>query len=144
MRPTRLPRRSRAPRTTERGILRLFGIPESEIAKTLRAAEAAGLALEAARDHHLPAAGRDRGGDAVRAGRQPTLPTRFVAFIRERHPDTLFSDDGSTIDEQVAALLEGRTVAVAESCTGGLMAARLTDRAGSSAYFLGGFVAYSN
>ena len=37
-----------------------------------------------------------------------------------------------------------RTVAVAESCTGGLMAARLTDRAGSSAYVLGGVVAYSN
>jgi nicotinamide-nucleotide amidase len=37
-----------------------------------------------------------------------------------------------------------RTVAVAESCTGGLMSARLTDRAGSSAYMLGGVVVYSN
>jgi len=36
------------------------------------------------------------------------------------------------------------TVAVAESCTGGLMAARLTDRGGSSAYALGGLVVYSN
>src|SRR6185295_3635190 len=35
-------------------------------------------------------------------------------------------------------------VAVAESCTGGLMAGRLTDRAGSSAYVLGGIVVYSN
>ena len=50
----------------------------------------------------------------------------------------LFSDDGSTVDDQVAELLAGRTVAVAESCTGGLMAARLTERAGSSAYVLGG------
>ncbi len=41
-------------------------------------------------------------------------------------------------------LLGGRTVAVAESCTGGLMAARLTDRAGSSAYVLGGVVVYSD
>jgi nicotinamide-nucleotide amidase len=37
-----------------------------------------------------------------------------------------------------------RTVATAESCTGGLMAGRLTDRAGSSSYALGGVTAYSN
>jgi nicotinamide-nucleotide amidase len=48
------------------------------------------------------------------------------------------------VDDQVVALLDGRTVAVAESCTGGLMAARLTERGGSSAYMLGGVVAYSN
>jgi nicotinamide-nucleotide amidase len=59
----------------------------------------------------------------------------------------VFSRDGATIDEIVAGLLVGppvRTVAVAESCTGGLMAGRLTDRAGSSAYVLGGVVVYSN
>jgi nicotinamide-nucleotide amidase len=56
----------------------------------------------------------------------------------------LFSEDGSTVDEQVASLLDGRMVAVAESCTGGLMAARLTERSGSSAYFAGAIVAYSN
>jgi nicotinamide-nucleotide amidase len=64
--------------------------------------------------------------------------------VRARHGDTLFSEDGATIDEQVAGLLGGRTVATAESCTGGLMAARLTERAGSSAYVLGGVVVYSN
>ena len=74
--------------------------------------------------------------------------TRLAAVVRERHADTLFSSDGMTVDEQVAALLRsGRTphtVATAESCTGGLLAARLTDRPGSSAYFKGAIVAYDN
>ncbi|MBV9000867.1 MAG: nicotinamide-nucleotide amidohydrolase family protein, partial [Solirubrobacterales bacterium] len=62
------------------------------------------------------------------------------------HPGQLFSRDGSTVDEQVATSLlsSGRSVAVAESCTSGLMSARLTERAGSSDYFLGGAVVYSN
>ena len=66
--------------------------------------------------------------------------------MRERHADTLFSDDGTTVDEQVAALLleRGWTIATAESCTGGLLAGRLTERPGSSAYVLGGLVVYSN
>ena len=68
----------------------------------------------------------------------------LIELIAGRHPDSLFSRDGATVDEQVAVLLEGRTVAVAESCTGGLLAARLTDRAGSSAYFAGAVVPYSN
>ena len=70
----------------------------------------------------------------------------LLRFLRERHADTLFSEDGSTIDEQVAGLLldGGHSVAVAESCTGGGLSTRLTDRAGSSAYFLGGGVVYSN
>ena len=70
----------------------------------------------------------------------------FVDFLAERHGDQLFSPDGSTVDEQVGSFLvsSGRTVAVAESCTGGLMSARLTERGGSSEYFLGGAVVYSN
>jgi nicotinamide-nucleotide amidase len=56
----------------------------------------------------------------------------------------LFSSDGRTIDELVARALAGHTIATAESCTGGLLAARLTDRPGSSAYVKGGFVVYNN
>ena len=80
----------------------------------------------------------------------------LVALVRQRHADTLYSDDGSSVDEQVAALLRGtdaddgrgsgraRSIATAESCTGGLLAARLTDLAGASDYFRGAIVAYSD
>src|SRR5439155_25815199 len=70
----------------------------------------------------------------------------LVELVRERHAATLFSEDGSSVDEQVAALLRDRglTIAVAESCTGGLLAGRLTDLAGSSDYVLGGLVVYAN
>ena len=126
-----------------RGMLRLFGIPESEIASTLRAAEAEGLRL---RGLEITTCLR-RGEIEVSTRYEPDAEAEYrqlEAFIAERHRDTLFSEDGSTIDEQVAGLLRDRTVAVAESCTGGLMAARLTDRPGASAYFAGGVVAYSN
>jgi len=70
----------------------------------------------------------------------------FATVVRERHPDTLYSEDGTSVDDHVATLLLARklTVAAAESCTGGLVAARLTDRPGASVYVLGGIVAYSN
>src|SRR5262249_21744092 len=60
--------------------------------------------------------------------------------------DRIFSQDGSTMEEVVAGLLTRHqaTIAVAESCTGGLLAERLTSIAGSSSYFLGGVVCYSN
>lgn len=56
----------------------------------------------------------------------------------------IFSEDGSLVDDQVARLLEGRRIATAESCTAGLLAARLTELPGSSAYVAGGVVAYAN
>ncbi len=131
--------------TYRNGVVRLFGIPESEIANTLRAAEAEGLDLSP-----LEITTCLRRGEIEIATRyEPSAQGAYdglIAFISERHADTLFSRDGTTIDEQVASLLResGRTVAVAESCTGGLMAARLTDRAGSSEYVRGAVVAYSN
>jgi nicotinamide-nucleotide amidase len=126
-----------------RGMLRLFGIPESEIASTLRAATEAGLALDPL---EITTCLR-RGEIEVSTRYEPESEPEYEAlvdFIRARHRDTLFSDDGATVDEQVARSLNGRMVAVAESCTGGLMAARLTERAGSSASFAGGVVVYSN
>jgi len=58
----------------------------------------------------------------------------------------LYSTHGETLEEVVGRVLtENRaTIAVAESCTGGMLAERLTNVAGSSVYFLGGVVCYSN
>jgi nicotinamide-nucleotide amidase len=60
--------------------------------------------------------------------------------------DRIFSRDGSPLQDVVARLLtlNNATIAAAESCTGGLLAERLTSIAGSSIYFLGGVVCYSN
>jgi nicotinamide-nucleotide amidase len=129
--------------TYVRRIVRLFGIPESEIANTLRAAEQAGLALETL---EITTCLRRSEIEIATRYEPPAEPDyeALIGFIAQRHADTLFSLDGSTVDEQVIALLAGRRVAVAESCTGGLMSARLTERPGSSAYFPGGAVVYSN
>jgi nicotinamide-nucleotide amidase len=60
--------------------------------------------------------------------------------------DRIFSQDGSSLEEVVARILtmNSATISAAESCTGGLLAQRLTSIAGSSSYFLGGVVCYSN
>ena len=128
-------------------MLRLFGIPESEIAATLRAAEdEQGIPLS---ELEITTCLR-RGEIEIVTRYEPPAEDHYralEALIRARHGDTLFSDDGSSIDDQVAGLLAGppaRTIATAESCTGGLVAARLTDRPGSSAYVLGGVTAYSD
>ena len=126
-------------------MLRMFGIPESEIAETLRIARREGVDLDA-----MEITTCLRRGEVELVTRyEPRVEPVYDAFervVRERHADTLFSDDGSSVDEQVARLLteSGRTIATAESCTGGLLAARLTDQAGSSAYVLGGLVVYAN
>jgi nicotinamide-nucleotide amidase len=125
--------------------LRLFGIPESEIVATLRLAEASIEGLDAL---EVTTCLR-RGEVEVVVRHEPDSRSAWEALgdlIAQRHADTLFSRDGSTVDEQVAGMLgEGeRTIAIAESCTGGLMAARLTDRPGASGYVLGGLVAYAD
>jgi nicotinamide-nucleotide amidase len=66
--------------------------------------------------------------------------------VREQLGDHLVAEGEETIDTVVAALFreKGLTLSLAESCTGGLIAARITDLPGSSAYFLEGAVTYSN
>jgi nicotinamide-nucleotide amidase len=125
--------------------LRLFGIPESEIAETLRVADRDGVPLRELEVTTCLKRGEVEVVTRFEPGAQPAYDALRV-LIRQRHPDTLFSEDGSTVDQQVATLLRAsrQTIATAESCTGGLLAARLTELAGSSDYFLGGLVVYAN
>ncbi len=135
--------------TYRRRTLRLFGIPESAIAETLRAAEHEGVELERLEVTTCLKRGEVEVVTRYEPDAQPIYDA-LVAAVREHHIEQLFSEDGSTIDEQVAALLRGergvsaRTIATAESCTGGLLAARLTDLPGASAYMRGAIVAYAN
>jgi competence/damage-inducible protein CinA-like protein len=121
--------------------VRLWRTLESQLAATLRDAEAelAGLEITTCLgDGELEVVTR------FPPEAQPAYD-RLRALLAERHGDTLFST-GPTLDDLVAGGFADRrlTVATAESCTGGLLAARLTARPGSSAWVLGGVTAYAN
>jgi nicotinamide-nucleotide amidase len=71
---------------------------------------------------------------------------RFIAALHRELGEVLLGPDGAPLEEVLGRQLreQGRTVAVAESCTGGLICHRLTNISGSSDYFMGGVVTYSN
>jgi competence/damage-inducible protein CinA-like protein len=121
--------------------LRLWGTLESQLAATLRThdAELGGLEITTClRDGELEIVTR------YAPEAQPAYE-RLTAAVEADFGDTLFSQ-GPTLDDLVADAFaqRGLTVATAESCTGGLLAARLTERPGSSAWVLGGVTAYAN
>ena len=121
--------------------LRLWGTLEAQLAATLRQHEAELAGLE------ITTCLRDGELEIVTRFPPATQPAydRLAALVAQEYGATLFST-GPTLDDLVAQGFadRGRTVATAESCTGGLLAARLTERAGSSAWVLGGVTAYAN
>jgi len=104
-------------------MLRLYGLPESEIAETLRIADATGVPMErlevttCLRRGEIEIVTRFEAPDA-------SAYDAFAAVVRSRHGEMLFSEDFRRVDDQVAEMLveQRLTVAVAESCTGGLLA----------------------
>lgn len=125
--------------------LRLFGVPESEIAATLRdvgtQVDLSRLEIiTCLRDFTLEVDLRTPPDDADATA----VHDRLVDEIRRRHDRAVFATDGSTIDEILFGLLDGHPIATAESCTGGLLAGRLTAPAGASAHVVGGVVSYSD
>ena len=123
--------------------IRMFGLPESGLAETLRGAETSIPGFEL-----LEITTCLRRGEIEMVTRyEPDAAevyAQLTQLLRDKHAEQLYSEDGSNVDDQVAQLLAGRRIATAESCTAGLLAARLTDRPGSSDYVMGGVVSYAN
>ena len=120
----------------EHRILRFFGASESEVARALAEAGGEPEGVEAticARDFEIHV---DLFGPA----------DELASALRERLERHLFAEDERGVEELVLDLCRARgwTLATAESCTGGMVATRLTSGAGSSDVFVGAVVAYSN
>jgi nicotinamide-nucleotide amidase len=123
-------------------LLRFFGASESAVAKALADAGGDGDGVEAticARDFEIHV---DLVVEPGAEARADELSSRLVTPL-ERY---LFSRDARPIEQIVLELCRGRglTLATAESCTGGMVAQRLTSMPGSSDVFLGAVVAYSD
>jgi len=129
-------------RKPERRVLRFYGASESEIARSLAESGGEGNGVEVticARDFEIH----------VDLFAEPDARARadeLTAGLRERSGRNLFAEDDRPLSAMVLDLCreQGLTLATAESCTGGLVAARLTAIPGSSEVFVGGVVAYSN
>jgi len=131
-------------RTTPPGrrVLRFYGVSESAVARALAEAGGDGAGVEAticARDFEIHV---DLVVEPGAEGRADALEGAFLEPLR----GYLFTEDERSVAEIVLELcrLKGLRLATAESCTGGLVAARLTDVPGSSDVFAGAVVAYAN
>ncbi|WP_285184566.1 competence/damage-inducible protein A [Rhodococcus sp. MEB041] len=123
--------------------IRAYGLSEADLAATLRTAESS---IAGFGDLAITTC-LSRGELEMVTRYEESAAAAYsdvLALIEEHHGAQIFSTDGSTIDDIVATRSGGRRIATAESCTGGMIAARLTDRAGSSAYVVGGVVSYAN
>ena len=126
-----------------RRVLKIAGMTESGVEERLKPYYAAHpepltiLATSGQTELHLAADGAEAEALAVIAAREGEL--------RELFAHKIFGVDDDTLEAVVGRMLteRGETVATAESCTGGLLASRITDVAGSSAYFMGGAVCYT-
>jgi nicotinamide-nucleotide amidase len=128
--------------TPTRRVLRVYGVSESAVARALADAGGDGAGVEVticARDFELHV-------DIVAEPGADTEAANLVTRLRAPIAEHVFSEDEVPIEALVldACRARGLTLGTAESCTGGMIAARLTDVAGSSDVFRGGVVAYAN
>lgn len=129
----------------EEQMLRLVGLPESDLAAALTEIEAGGVALDRLEITTCMRSGEIEIVTRYDAGDAPVY-AELDAAIRARYGERLYSDDGSHVEDVVRRQLaeRGWTVGLAESCTAGLVAAKLVEAPGASAVVRGGIVAYDN
>jgi nicotinamide-nucleotide amidase len=126
-------------------LLRTFGMGESTLDDELKDIAASGDVVLGFRtafpDNYLRPVAR-----AATAAEAEASLARVCDAIRDRLGPLVYGEGEETLDGVVGALLRERgvSIAVAESCTGGLLAERITSVPGASDYFLGGVVAYAN
>jgi len=124
--------------------LKTFGLSEAAVDQAVAGVDLAGVGIgfyPRFPENHIVLSVRDH--DAAAAWSRLSAAEEEICKRIGRH---VFARDDETLEEAVAKLLkeQGRTIAVAESCTGGLITDRLTDVPGSSGYLERGLVTYSN
>jgi nicotinamide-nucleotide amidase len=129
-------------RPRARRTLRLYGVSESSVAQTLHDAGGEGDGVDVtvcARDFEIHV-------DTLVEPGAETRADALAATLRAEHERHVFAEDERPVEEIVLDLARtlGLSVATAESCTGGLVAERLTSIPGSSDVFVGGIVAYAD
>ncbi|HHP51282.1 MAG TPA: competence/damage-inducible protein A [Moorella mulderi] len=126
-------------------IIKVMGLPEAAVASALgellQSCNPAVVTLVTKGEVHIKLTARASDHEEARR-----LFAPLEEIIHQRLKDHIFGYDQDTLEEAVGKLLreKGMTLATAESCTGGLLGHRITNVPGSSDYFLGGIVAYSN
>jgi len=139
--------RAHSDRVVEYALVRTVGIAESVLEEKLSSLSAD---LGGAWVAYLPGMGgvdvRIALPDGLAPEARAALADRARAYVKERAGDYVYACADRTLEEVVGELLVARKakVAVAESCTGGLLGGRITRTPGSSAYFEGGVLCYSN
>ena len=125
--------------------LKTFGLSEAAVDQAVAGVAPAGVEIgfyPRFPENHIVLSVRDEHDEAAARARLAAVEEE----VRRRLDRYIFARDGETLEGVVGALLrdQGRTIAVAESCTGGLVTDRLTDVPGSSAYLERGLTTYSN
>lgn len=125
-------------------ILKTIGLGESEVSSRLSDIQLGDVILSYRiyfPEVHIRLLSRGKSGEEAE-----DKTSQLERIIKKRLGDYVFNEGDYSLEETVGKLLtsKGLTVSTAESCTGGLLASRLTDVSGSSEYFKSGVVTYSN